>query len=761
MKGVKVGVSLAALMIASGAHAQEGAESLSEAETLHARGQIDDIVVTAQRRSESVQDSSLAIDVLDSETLENAGVTQATDLGALVPGLTVSLGGGTVQTYMRGVGSFATDANAESAIAYNINGVYISRPNAIGPIFFDLERVEVLKGPQGTLYGRNATGGAINLITRQPEEGASGEISAEVGNYDRIRINAAGGVGSETLAVRGALQYSRHDGYLSDGYDDEDNFAARLTTLFNPSDRVDLTIMGEYARTDSQGAATVARSAINPTPDDPWQGPSDGPSQQPPTAFIPGGTSIDDDGFNDISVKAISAQLNVDLGPAVVTFIPAYRDTSADYLTYTPGFSFNTAETSKQQSYELRAAGDGERLKWVAGLYYFNEDQTQRYELEAIPIQQSIVDTRLSTEAYAVFGEANFSITPTLRVLGGVRWSRDEKSQRGTTTAFLPAPGLTNNAGARNFEDVSWRAGAEYDVGEESMLFATVATGYKAGGFFPSVPSPNNSFEPETLTAYTVGSRNRFFDRMLQVNLEGFYWEYKDKQERFLGATPAGTTGLLTTNAGDATLYGANIDVLLKPTAFDTFSFAVEYLHSEYDNFVYDVYNPSISAPFINSYAPEATGCALGPVVPFTANDFVPPLQYDSTQSVDCSGMPLVRAPEWSGSVGYERIFELGRGMQLVAGADGQFATKQYLSPDFIESAKDDGYFAVNADLRLDFDAGFSVMVWARNLTNEAIYTGGGRYAFSRPVVAGGDPTLFYANIRAPRTFGATLKYRF
>jgi len=747
---------LAALAIGGQAQAQES--DTASADNGH---RIEEIVVTAQRRAESVQESSLSISVLGGQELENGGVKEATDLGSVVPGLTVSLGGGTVQTYLRGVGSFATNANAESSIAYNIDGVYISRPNGIGPIFFDLERVEVLKGPQGTLYGRNATGGAINLITRKPEAGLSGEISAEYGNYDNVRLSAAVGGGSETFAVRGAVQYNKRDGYLSDGYDDADSIAARLSARLRPSDAIELTVMGEYTKVDSQGGATVKRSTLTAVPDDPWEGPSVGNTQQPPTAFIPGGTRINADGFNNIEVKAVSAELNIDLGGATVTFIPAYRDSSSDYLTYTPGFYYDSAQTSKQQSYELRIGNDGERLKWVAGLYYFDEKQTEYYELQAIPIQQSIVNMELSTKAYAAFGEATFSITPELRLIGGVRWSRDEKTQAGTTNAILPTASVIDNAGERNFENVSWRAGAEYDVGPDSMLFATAATGYKAGGFFPSVPSPNNSFEPEKLTAFTVGSRNQFLDRTLQINIEGFYWKYDNKQERFLGATPHGTTGLLTTNAGKATLYGANIDVQYKPTRSDLFSFSVEYLHSKYDSFVYDVYNPSSTAPAINSYPVQATGCSLGPVVPYTSNDFVPALQYDSTQSVDCSGMPLVRAPKWTGSVGYQHIFELGGGTEIIAGADGQFSSSQYLSPDFIESGKDDGYFTLNADVTLRLESGISFMVWGRNLTNQAVYTGGGRYAFSRSVEAGGDPTLFYANIRAPRTYGATLKYSF
>jgi len=734
------------------AHSQQAPESEESA------GVLEEVVVTAARREQSVQTSSLAIAVLGGESLAEAGVTQATDLGTVVPGLTVSLGGGTNQTYLRGVGSFATDAGAESAIAYNINGVYISRPSGVGPIFFDLERVEVVKGPQGTLYGRNATGGAINLIARRPTRELTGEAVVDVGNHDSRRVTGviSGGV-TDTLSLRAATQYNKRDGFLSDGYNDQDSIAARLSALWEPSDTTSLLITGEYADVDSQGEATVKRSTLSPVPGDAWAGPSVGNDQQPPTAFIPGGTRILDDGFNDIRVAALSAQLDIDLGPATLTFIPAYRDTKVAYITYTPGFYFRTNETSKQQSYELRLGNDGEVLKWVTGLYYFDEDQTQLYNLQARPIQESIVDTPLRTRSYAAFGELTYSLTDTFRLIGGLRYSNDEKRQGGSTQSVLPSPATTSNSGEREFNDVSWRVGAEYDLTSRNMLFVTVANGFKAGGFFPSVPAPNNSFEPEELTAFTVGSRNRFLDRRLQINFEGFYWKYRDKQERYLGATPSGTTGLLTTNAGKATLYGVNVDLQFKPTSRDTFRLAAEYLNTEYDSFVYSVYNPSIPGPVINSYPVEATSCSIGAVVPYTANDFVPALTNDSTQSIDCSGMALVRAPEWTGTAGYERIFDVGGSSTLRANIDAQFASSQFLSPDFIQSGRDDGYLALNASVAYVRPDNWVFTVWGRNLGNEEIYTGGGRYAFSRAVAAGGDPTLFYANIRAPRTYGLSI----
>jgi iron complex outermembrane recepter protein len=747
--------SIVAALLASGsAYAQNAPAPSADSDSA-----LTEVIVTANRREESVQKSSLSLEVMSGDQLKAAGVGSPIQLQNLVPGLTMSVSGATVVTYLRGVGSLSTDANAESAIAYNINGVYIARPNGIGPIFYDLERTEVVKGPQGTLYGRNATGGAINLITRRPGQEFGGDFSVDLGDFSYRRFQGAVNVPlSDTFAMRAAGQITRRDGYLSDGYNDDDSAAGRLSALWTASEDLSLLLVGEYSHIGGQGAGVVKRSDLRPVPSDPWHGAAE-PDAQPPTAAIPGGTVIKPDGNTDVDIKAISGELNWDLGPATLTFIPAYRDTTPKYLTYTPGFRFDTAETSKQQSYELRLANESDRLKWVTGFYYFNEDQTQHYLLNANPIQQSQVDTTLGTKSKAVFGEATFSVTDAFRLIGGLRYSKDEKEQGGATITTLPRPGVVSNVAQRDFSNTSWKAGAEFDVAAQSMLYATVATAYKAGGFFPSVPAPNNSFAPEKLAAYTLGSRNRFLDQRLQLNAEAFYWDYKDKQERFLGVSNGGSTGLLTTNAGAAKLYGLNLDLQFKPTSADSVRANVEYLHTRYDTFQYTAYN---SPPFGMSvgYSPSATGCKLGPIIPLTANDpFVPT---DSLQTIDCSGKPLVNAPKWSGNAGYAHSFGLASGASIVADASGQFSSSKYLTADFINSGSDDGYVTYDASLTYHAPSDkWDVGAWGRNLNNAAIYTGGFRYPFSSPVTAGGDPTLYYAQIRAPRTYGVRASMRF
>lgn len=754
-----IALSLPALSVP--ALAQETSPQAAEAA---ASTGIADIIVTANRRVENVQKSSLAIEVVGGDMLASAGVSKVADLQNVVPSLSSAASGANISTYIRGVGSFSTDANADSSIAYNINGVFISRPNGVGAVFFDLDRVEVLKGPQGTLYGRNASGGAINLITRRPGKEFSSDVSVDIGNYDLVRVSAAmGGPVSDTFGVRAAVQYAKHDGYLTDGYNDQDDMSARLSALWEPSPDISLLVVGEYTHQEGQGSGPVFRSLLQPQPDYAWTGPSQAP---PPLAAALGPDKIATNGFLNSTIYAISAELNWDLGPAKLTFLPAYRNTRPHTLTYQPGFYFDTAETAEQQSYELRLSNDGDRLKWVIGGYYFDEDQTQDYTLLARPIQQNRVITQLGTKSYAAFGQATFSVNDAFRLIGGLRYSEDKKRQDGTSLASLPFPIITDNYGRRSDDNISFKAGAEFDVAPENMLFATVSTGYKAGGFFPSVLATSipgrddaNQFRPEKITAYTMGSRNRFLDNNLQVNLEGFYWKYQNKQERFLGALPSGGTGLFTTNAGRATLYGANIDVIAKLGA-GTLRVNAEYLHTNYDEFTFVAASSGTPPNAALGYSPLATSCGIGPTLP-TPN----PAVY--TNLLDCSGKPLPHAPKWTGSVSYSHPIELGNGDRIIPSASMKFASSMWLSPDFIKSAYDDGYATFDADLTYDAKR-FSVTLWGRNLTKQAIYSGGFRYPFSvhenatgLPPFAAKDPTLFYADIRPPRTYGVTLRAKF
>jgi iron complex outermembrane recepter protein len=338
---------------------------------------IADIIVTAQRRSENLQKAAIAVSAVAGDTLVKQSITQANDLTRVVPALQVAPAASFTQIYLRGVGTFGANAFAEQGVAFNLDGVYLSRPAAPAGLFYDLERVEVLKGPQGTLYGRNATGGAVNVITAKPKLGeTSGYINAEYGNYDAIKGSAALNLPlGEKLALRVAGQYVKRVGYYSDGYDDEDTQAVRAQLRGETGTGLDATLSVDYAHVGGMGSG----GTIMPLLEGKHRlGPSDprviaAYVARSPTPPVPQAIASDD-GYQDNDFFGAALTLNADLGFATLTVIPAYRKTDLDFRSYASSFLIDVQEKSSQMSLETRLGGHSGPLEWVVGGYYFAED---------------------------------------------------------------------------------------------------------------------------------------------------------------------------------------------------------------------------------------------------------------------------------------------------------------------------------------------------------------------------------------------------
>lgn len=710
---------------------------------------VTDIVVTAERRSVTVQKSSLAIDVVGEDELRQAGVSQAKDLVALVPGLQIAAGGNTLQTFIRGVGDVSASALVQSAVAYNVDGIYIGDTSSVSGLFYDVARVEVLKGPQGTLYGRNSSAGALNIITNRPRLGhISGGITFELGNYDNVRGTAAINVPlGQTAALRAAGNYVSRDGYLSDGGDDDKQRAARLQLLWQPTDRASLIVSGDVAHRTGRGAGSVLvpRQAGNGK----FTGNVDaennagllGAATLPPfLIYTPGAglppapgvtTGLLEDSFVDNLQHNINAEFNYDFGGVVLTFIPAYRHAENSYGSYLSGSPFLNYETIEQQSYELRLSHDSERLHLVAGVYYLDLDQDTETEIYIAMLPGLITKqfASLGTKSYAAFGQATVNLSDDLRLIGGGRYTRENRTID-TEAHPLNAIAISDRT---HFNSFSFRAGLEYDLTPENMLYATVSKGFKSGGFniFAATPTVTNVYRPETLTSYTLGVRNRFLDNTVQFNLEGFYWDYKDSQQSHLGYTPVGALQFLTYNAASATIYGFDADLVFKPTPNDVFTATVSYLHSKFDEFIYEV-------PL---FTPGTVGCAIG-------------AGSDGNTAIDCSGQPLPRAPRWSGTAGYQHRFEFGNDSSLVVQADISFASRRYTAVDYIPNEYADSYIRQNASITYNFagDA-VSITAYIKNISNEEVHIGGVQAAFS--------PGYVYNSVDAPRTYGLRLTGRF
>lgn len=729
---------------------------------------IADIVVTASRRSESVQRTALSIQAISSASLTKAGVVKPEDLSAIAPGVSIASGGNYPQTYIRGIGNYATDSYAEGAVAYNLDGVYISRPWATRGVFYDLDRVEVLKGPQGTLYGRNASGGAVNIITARPKlDSWGGYVEGEVGNYNLFRGSGAVNVPiGDTFAIRASGAVTSRDGYLSDGYDDDKEQSGRLQALWKPDDRLSILLSGGYVHIGGKGGGSVPIPALAGT--NPWLGSSDASVRQI-FASEPGIggllTSPSGNGFVNIETYNIGAEISYDFGPATLTVLPAYRDAKLSDVTYVPGFYDRDHTHDEQTSVEARLSHASAGLKWVLGGYFFNEDQSPYGGLPIATILQGVnaqtVSPSSGTRSYAAFGQATYSLTSRLRLTGGLRYTYERKTQAGSTAiySFPSATGCTGTsvfdsgtiqqplfcrtdiplAGRLTYNSVTFKAGAEFDVAPHSMAYFNVSTGFKSGGFF-AAPQPN-TFRPEKLTAFEGGIKNKFLDNRLQANLEVFFYRYRDHQEAHLGPTSLpGFFTFITENAGSAESYGAAVDLAYAVTPHDRFTLMAQYNKSKYNSFVYN--NPTAA------FGPPVTGCSVGPLV-------------NGNQAVDCSGKQLVRAPTWSGSAGYSHTFALPSGATLDASSSVEFASSSYLSIDFLDSAKQSTYAIGNFDLTYTPDGKrWSVTAYVHNVADQAVYT----QAFRSPFISANNPIvggLNLGSIRPPRTFGGRIRYNF
>ncbi|PHR92709.1 MAG: TonB-dependent receptor [Robiginitomaculum sp.] len=735
-------------------------ESVANSSGVTERASLDEIIVTAQRREENLQNAALAVSAVTGAQLTDLGITQSTGLSRLFPSIQIQPAHSFTQIYLRGVGTFGANSFAENSVAFNYDGVYLSRPAAPAGLFYDIERIEVLKGPQGTLYGRNATGGAINVIPVRPKlEESGGFLTAEYGNHETVRASGAVNASiGESAALRLSGQISKHDGYFSDGSDDEDIIAVRGQFLLDPvGSNFDVLFSMDYAEAGGVGGGGTILPLLQPGERlgvfDPrviaaYQAVS-------PTAPVPQ-VQIPNAGSQDSSFFGVHATLNWDLGFANLTVIPAYRETSYDVTSMSGGFVLDIDEQSEQTSLEVRLTGDTERFNWVLGAYRFDENVDSLQTFDQASNKTDFVSA-LTTESTAIFGQATYSLTDTFRLTGGLRYTSDVKTQD-TLLTLSPFVGFVPNVFPlqpiflnlqtialtdHKTDKMTWKAGVEYDVSPDSLLYTTVSTGYKSGVPFAAL-APNNISKPEGLTAYTLGSKNRFLSDSLQLNLEAFVWKYKDQQVSHLGPVEVapGINGpvFITENAGKLSIKGVEAELLYQLTSNDLLSVDVQYLDTNYDELEYQAFSSSGASP--------AVGCQVSPTSLTTTTPRA------AIYDVDCSGQPGVNSPKWTINLGYEHIFDLGASGTLTFGADTRFQSGRYLTVDFLPDAYQGSFMKSNARITYETHAGgYWVSAFVDNIEDEFTFSG----SVQSPVKNG----LFFNRVAPPRTYGIRAGVRF
>ncbi len=697
--------------------------------------QLEEIVVTAQRRAENLQETPLAVSAITGEGLESQGIKSVVDLSAQVPSLQITnSGGGASQIFMRGIGSSNVTEVGDPAVAYHIDGIYIARATATGALFYDIDRVEVLRGPQGTLYGRNATAGAINVISKRPTQKLEGSAAVEFGNYNALTTSGVLNVPlDETLAVRGAFQTIRHDGYQkvintgptagNDKYDKDDK-SARLQALWTPTDRLTINLRGDYLSSGGAGGGDVAYPART---SDPWK------------------TISMVNTYRNNTYWSTGAEVNLDLDWAQLTYLFGYNYANDDRggenaATNAPNYFYGVDKT---WSNELRLGGETGPVKWVVGAYHFKEDNDVDFRIFlANNNYLSFIQPEVTAETTAFFGQATWSVTEALRLTGGVRYTEDKKGRNGGTY-------FTNNVGAitgvvtlnvsdNKWNKVNWRAGIDYDLAEGSMVYANFATGYKAGGYYDGLPP--NDYKPESITSYEVGMKNRFMDNRLQLNLSGFYYDYRDFQISAVG-TIAGQDATVTLNAEKAEIYGVELETDFLLTEQDRIDASVSWLHARYKDFLL----PKGDAFANNSANINLARCYRA--------DYSKP----SPRASDFSGCEMARTPEWSINLGYQHQFDLANGASLTARVQTHIESAKYLEYHGFEQNKQKSF--TKTDLTMTYapaEGSWNVMAYVRNLEDKDVLTNSGPNATTGLASNGsGD---FYA---PPRTYGVRFGIEF
>ena len=642
-----------------------------------------EIIVTAQRREQKLSDVPISITALTGDQLAATGVVSSTDLATVTPGLQFPVAGAFAQPTIRGIGTTVTSAGSDANVAIYIDGVY--QPSQAGNIFNfnNIERIEVLKGPQGTLYGRNATGGALNITTSTPSlTDARAKLSASYGSFSEVRLNGYVSVPvSDTLAVSVAGLYTDDDGYTRDvgrqvDLSNYDERAFRGKIFFKPTDNFELTLAGDWAKkTDLTGYSLKplgGNTAQNVTIDpDPFH---------VKLSFTP-----------DFSTKSrgASATAKLGLGDFTLSSISSIRRVDAYFFTdldrtevAASRAEFNTRQKTFTQEFNL-ASGDIGDFSFVTGAFYYN-DKADNFNLRVNGVLG--VTGRVTAEALAGYAEGTLELGP-LSIIGGIRYSSEERGY----VATRPTGNPTSLDTSVRYSAWTPRAALRYEFSPSDNVYATYSRGFKSGTYnvsgFSTIP-----VEPENVDAFEVGFKH--YRAGVTFNASTFYYKYSNIQIQAIQVA-TGLTAL--TNAAKAEIYGAEAELAVPLGSGFDLRGGVAYTHSEYTSF---------PGALITTPRTAAAVCGANPNRPC-----------GNTQAAgDASGNMMVRSPKWTGNLtlDYEGVFGGGTFRSSVTGS---YNSGYYWDVD--NRVKQDPYFLLNGRLSWGPEQGnWRISLWGRNLTN-------------------------------------------
>jgi iron complex outermembrane receptor protein len=775
---------------------------------------LEEVLVTAQKRTESLQDVPISVSAMSGAKIEEQGITNLEELTLYIPNVNINQGQAQPNLYIRGVGS-GTNAGFEQSVGMYIDGVYSGRGAlAAVPLTMDLERVEVLKGPQGILFGKNTIGGAINITSAKPSFENEGMVDALYSDDhgEQIYNVMLNGEITDKIAGRLAVRYDGMDGWWDNKFKsaegpNTDNWYGRASLLFDVSDSVEVIAKYEYGDFQADDRPAVIYQSDQPLN---FRGENVFPivDDQDKAAF-----DFSDAAENRTDVGAVTVNWDIDF--ATFTSISAYskydlkRQTNSDFAA-TESLHRTQDEDFEQWSQELRLVSPGgETIDWIAGAYYEHAELEVSRVNEAgdfglsgpLAVQPLIflpgaapVPTQFDqdTDAYAAFGQLTYSITDTIRITGGLRFNYEEKkldkrtvTSAGTRAIAFGMPdaiaqarpkdgAIISDLRSHNWQGLdrdkdkwTWSLNTQWDATDNAMLYASVSTGFKSGGFdeaysgagdvirlsddiFTGVPNgetiqgPDSSvleYTDETVLAYELGAKMSFLDGAAELNVALFRSEYDDLQTSSLVGDV-----FRVGNAGEAVTQGVEIDGRWALTERLTVGGSLAYLDATYDEF-----------DGATCTVPQATdplnvpGC----LSPTTGENLTAPLTQDNPGGQDLEGEDLVFSPEWSSNLNVTYIYPFNNGLELLTSIDMNYSDEYYSSLDLDGNTKHDDSTMWNARIALSGDNDkWTVALLGKNLSDETTY------AWKNDVPLSASNSYFGIPQR-PRSVAIQARYRF
>ena len=731
-----------------------------------------EVVVTANLRSEVLQDVPAAITALSGETLTRNNISGLDGIAQRTPGLVfAAFAEGQPEIAIRGVGTKEDGPAASDSTVVSVDGVYIAARSAQVFDLFDLERVEVLRGPQGTLYGKNSIGGSINFVTTQPSAETRIRASLKGGNFGRLDGGAlvSGGL-TDTLFGKIAVSYRSNDGYLRNVLagspefgkreGETESFGYRTTLRWVPTDLLNASVTFDGAHDDNGASNREPVGSLGPLHNCACASNPVAVNQALGGASSPYSTLADVQGFTHRDIFGAALTVNFDAGFATLTSISAYRHTRYDYLedssglpaahSFTDltgasgnpnttllgppsdGFTFKVTDAVRErpdqytQDLRLTSPSTG-TFEWLTGVFFSREEnkRNEGFVFPSLGRSDRLPSSSLSLQsnkgtAYAAYGQASYEITDQFKITAGARYSYEKKEITSEARIISGLPLLLQAypqiAAEQDWNNVSWRFVADYHVTADALLYASIATGFKSGGFTGSASTAAEAaapFSPEKATNYEVGAKTQMFNRRLRLNLATFYTDYRDLQvTRFF--QPLGTTfgQFITENAGKALLEGVELEISAHPWRNVEVGATYAYLDAHYTQF---------------TGLPSTIG---------TGN---------------FNGNRLRQAPRNTASAYAAYTYALRSGAQLSAGVDWSYRSLSYYDPDNNPITVIPSYDLFNGRLGyLSDNSHWDFSLWIKNAADEKYRT----HVFSQR-----DGRIAFALFGEPRTYGATLTY--